>query len=378
MVVLLTVVLQQSAGAQVKITNNDYPLEPGLDSVWFDQSGASIPIPEKGPNKQYDYSGLIRTSSQILKILDGGKHSVIKGATHKHRGDYTIQGYDFRTFEYVRVDADGYSTVGRAQFDTSHSLILVTGNANDIMHFPDYDQEYTHPRTMMKFPFAYEDEWSGMDIQVTKFDITVAAFGLNQVPGEIVRRRYQKREVVGYGELTIPDGEGGKSLPINVLLVNTRDSIIDSVFLAGQPAPTALLDAFKFTQGRTKIYETYSFEMRGLGRQPLGFVLDQNGVVDYTFYRPRAARLVVGAPEINIGSAAPSIYPTQVQSGGVINVSEGFDNAKLTSLDGKTHVLVGNGTQGYHLSELQSGMYVLQLSNKLGTLQATEKITVIR
>jgi len=366
--------------AQITLTSKDYPLKVGPDSFLIDNNGAAIALPKGGADMKWDYSNLTQSSARVDQVLDGSKLSAFDEATHKHRTAYVVQAFRFRAMDYERVDENGYSTVGRVQFDTAHSLLTVTGNAADEMHFPYYEQKFTHPRKKMKFPYSYQDGWEEMDIQLTKFDLTVAAFGLNKTPGEIVRRRYQKREVIGYGELSLPNGSGGKSQPIHVLLVNIKDSIIDSVFLAGSPAPAPLLAAFNFTQGNTWHYEVYAFEMRGLGRQPLGFTLKANGDVSYAYYRPRAARLVVGTSEPSVQKDA-SVYPSQVMAGQALKVigpAQQVHTAKLIATDGKVYALQHQSVNSYLVPDVAPGVYLLQVSDAHLRRQFTQKIVVVK
>lgn len=365
--------------AQISLTAKDYPFELGSDSLSIDENGAAISLPKGGADMKWDYSKLTQSLAFVDQVLDGTKHSAFDGATHKQREAYTVQAFRFRAMNFEKVDENGYSEVGRIQFDSSHSLLTVTGNAADEMHFPYYEQKFTHPRNKIKFPYTYQDGWEEMDIQLTKFNLTVAAFGLNKTPGEVVRRRYQKREVIGYGELTLPDGSGGKSRPMQVLLVHIKDSIIDSVFLAGSPAPAPLLAAFKFTQGDTWHYESYAFEMKGLGRQPLGLILKENGEVSYAYYRPRATRLGVSTDE-RIAKEEGSIYPSQVKAGQTVRVASSLNQlnkARLIATDGSIHALQSRALNSYLVPDVAPGVYMLQVFDTEVRKQFTERIVVV-
>lgn len=375
-----TFYLPNQLSAQITLTVKDYPLKVGSDSLSFNENGSAIAVPQGGADMKWDYSNLSPTFTRVDQVLDGTGQAAFDEATHKHREVFSVQSFRFRAMDYEKLDANSFTTVGRIQFDTTHSLLTVTGNAADEMHFPYYEQKFTHPRNKIKFPYTYQDKWEEMDIQLTKFDLTVAAFGLNKTPGEIVRRRFQKREVIGYGELTLPDGSGGKSQPIHVLLVNIKDSIVDSVFLAGSPAPPSLLAAFNFTQGHTWHYEAYAFEMRGLGRQPLGFIMDEDGKVDYAYYRPRATRLVVGVNE-SIVNRSTSVYPSQIRAGESIHL-QGFPEqpgrVRLLAMDGRTYNLRSTSSYSYQVPNIVQGMYLIHITDADGRTQVAERISIVK
>ncbi|MBI1184646.1 hypothetical protein GC194_10260 [bacterium] len=352
--------------AQVVITKATYPFGVGIDSFSYVSNASSLSLPEKGADKTYDYSNANWVGYELAVYNDASASTEFPSATEKMNTYYSVQGMIYRAKDYYRTDDKGYAFVGRTQFDTAYSLLKTTGNANDEFHFPTSSNKTEPNRYQMKFPFTYEDSWQEMDIQIVDYDITIAAFGLNKVPGTIVRRRYQTRKVVGYGKLILPDGNGGKAPAINALLVTTKDSIIDSVFLAGKPAPAALLAAFKYQQGYTWIYKTVVFEMQNLGRQPLGFVLNTDGSINHGYIRPRATRVPTGLEKINEQISQWQLYPNNLKSGEVltINSSEKITELHITGVDGKSYILRSNGDNKFTIPNLSSGLYVVNYTSK--------------
>ena len=103
----------------------------------------------------------------------------------------------------------------------------------DQLHFPDFKQYYTYDQDHVQFPLAYMNSWVNDFSRTIQFDITVAGFGLSAVPGFAKRNFIEIREVTGYGKLLMTDSTGATSDTMDVLLLKTNRTAIDSFFLGG-------------------------------------------------------------------------------------------------------------------------------------------------
>lgn len=371
----------QSAHSQITINHKDYPFKPGFDSFMIDENPANSFVPKGGANKVWDYSGLSVNEWGYEYFKDETGNTAFPTATHSQAAAYTFNNFEYRSTDYFRFDKNGNAAIGRTQYDTSFSLAMVTGGPNDLFRYPQADVPFPEERQYMFFPMDKESVYEGVDIQDTRFELTVAAFGLNKTPGNSKRWRYQKREVIGWGQIIIPDGKGGKTDPINVLAIHITDSIIDSFYLAGQPAPAALLTAFGAQQGLTRRYDAYAFETIGLGRQVAGVVTGWDDKINHTYVRPQAGKLGVGVDDLT-KLPQVSVYPSVLQKDGMLNVVT--DNkATTTSVmllgqDGKQHVLHQNGEGQFALpADLSSGVYVYVVNDPSNHQMASGKLMVM-
>jgi len=378
MIILALAVYAIPGKAQISITKSDYPFKPGLDIFHVDYDGSKWSLPEEGANKTYDYAHLVKDETFNEQNLDGSKNSSFPDATIKEKTLYNIAGFEYRVHRYYAVTDKSFYGVGRTQFDSTHSLATVTGVSTDQIHYPQADLEYPNKRDYMKFPMTYGDSWEETETEVTQFELTIAAFGLNKTPGTAIKHQSSAREVVGYGKLIIPDDDGKASAGIDVLLVKIIETSVDSVFLGGAPAPKALLDAFNFTQGRTTVLRAYTFEMIGLGRQALTITFDEMGIAEDAVFRPRAAAVATGSNDIvqNI-----SIYPSTLRPGDILNVQlpsqDVIASLQLVNLQGVSISLQNIGPGKYLVPQhLAPGMYVYEAKNQEATRMASGKLLV--
>lgn len=342
-------------------------MKPGIDSSMIDFDAANSFIPQGGANKTYDYSGLSATGWRYLRMKDETGNTTFPTATQSNTAAYTFKDFEYRATDYYRFDKNGYFAIGRTQFDTSYSLATITGGPNDLFRYPQADMPFPKERQYKRFPINKESVYEGVDVQHAKFELTVAGFGLNQAPGSSKRWRYQKREVIGWGQIIIPDGEGGKTDPIDVLTISVTDSIIDSFYLGGKLAPAALLAAFGAEQGYRGHYKSYAFETIGLGRQVVGVITGYDDKIDYTYFRPQAGEIGVGVAEAQQVPKV-SVYPTMVQKGGTVNIETEMNNltinVALIGQDGKKTMLQQNGEGQFVVPvNLSSGVYVYMVAD---------------
>lgn len=365
--------------AQITITQADYPTFLGKDPFTVDLNiNMSIKLPEEGPDKTYNYSALQTSTSEEATYFDATNVEAFPEASYYSRGELTVAGFNFRVKEYSAITTDGHFEVGRTQMDSSHSLLMVTGDAADEMHFPTADLIYPSHKSFLKFPAKYQDSWAETQVEITKFNLTVAAFALNNTPGEVRRTRITTREVVGYGKLTLPGKDQKPSKEIDVLLLKYFETRIDSVFLGGAPAPPALLSAFQFTQGSTSTFRAYIFETNGFGLQPLFINYDERNNVESATYRRRTADVVnsISSAEHNL-----EVYPNQLRGGQLITVdlgqNETLENFRLVSMQGTEIPMVKmNNNQFLIPTGTKPGLYIYEARNTSATKVAVGKIIV--
>ena len=358
----LMLALSASLQGQITIYSSDYPLSPGTDLVASALFPSEVPLPEEGGDKIYDYSTLQRSDMYSIKLYDGSKNPAFPDATIMQRSvSYTLK---FPIYEqsYEAITEDAYYGVGKTQLKATYSLSEATGSDSDYIHIPRVDLEYPSKRAYVKFPMTYGDAWEETEVVVTQFELTMPAYELQNTPCEIIEYKNTSREVVGYGNLILPDEDGSPSRPIEVLLVKIREVKTDSIFMDGELAPADLVYAFLSEQGETSITEGYVFEMKGLGRQPLMIPLADDGRPEEVLFRPKAVELT-SVPGFKKHDLA--IYPSIVGPGQVITVGDGASyesqRVELVGVQGRVIELKNLQNNQFRIpSGLQPGLYFVR------------------
>lgn len=144
-----------------------------------------------------------------------------------------------------------------------YGLDSFTGNTADSLVFPVQGYVFAQPRTILSFPFTANSAWHSTTRAAVDFNLTVTAYNLNKTPGKHVYHTIQNDSIVGWGKLTVHTANGS-SIPYDVLMDRVERYAIDSFYLAGSPAPAALMSAFGITQGqKTDVRYMYNFYRAG-------------------------------------------------------------------------------------------------------------------
>jgi len=231
--------------------------------------------------------------------------------------------YSFSAFQYSSdiaygITAQGVQRFGETMGRQAYSLGAMTMNNMDSLVFLAQTVNYTAPRTMLAFPATANSNWTGTYSFNTNFELTVAAYSLNHVPGYRRTNVTTMDTVKGWGTMQVKMINGQNSSPMNVLAVKTHIQVIDSFFLGGNPAPAQLLTAFGLAQGQA--VHTYRIAYYRSGEvEPL---LVEN-YTDNTYATKSASsvhqnRLTSATAVTDIsGISAISIYPNPVTNGSI-------------------------------------------------------------
>ncbi len=246
--------------AQVTIKKSNFPVQPGTD-IYYSKSNTDIATPSEGPNQVWDYSGIPLGTQFSSQNEDATNDPDIPNASIRVLGNLNFQGFKIPNYVYQSLDETGYKQVGLKSLDTTFPIDSITGGPNDVLRFPPIARPHEGGTgDLLRFPASYKDKWTDTYIAYTDFELTVGLFGLDQQPGVDKQYLTHTSEVVGYGELIIPLEDGTPSDPVEVLLIKSTTTRIDSFFLGGFPAPDALIGAFGTTQGAvTDLGVDYSF-----------------------------------------------------------------------------------------------------------------------
>jgi hypothetical protein len=292
---------------------------------------------------------------------------------------YTIESSD-----YDGLDENGVYGIGRYSIDTTYSITNVTGGPNDRLRFVGGSWAFDGRFDYLKFPMTYGDSWTQDRIEDAPFLLTVAAFGMNQVPGNRKRIITQTREITGWGNMVIPNKDGEPNMAQEVLQMRIERVAIDSFFLGGAPAPPQLLAAFGVTQGSISQDQFYLFYTLNDQSNIMRVNVRSNGSIESLYYKP----------EINdMGTSVKSnvltpvmFFPNPVAPTQVLTIQTKTPvisgRFELLDLNGRTMFSRAFDSDSGSISSIQMpyyllpGTYVFQLLDSKGTLQNIGKLNV--
>lgn len=319
--------------AQVTIDQNNFPRPAGFVDTGVEASVSGVALPTEGVGQTWDYSALTSIDNFEIEMNDATADPDFPTALNYRNLQLAFQAFQMRGREYEAVDADGWYLLGRSIIDTTHSITAISGGANDVLNFPDQVNALEETWDYLRFPVAFNDNWSMQAVEQVHFNLTVAGFGLNNAPGLAETTFSETRTVVGEGTLIIPDANGNPSGPLDAILIKVENRTdIDSFFLGGQLAPPQLLTAFGVTQGAVTEYDDYYvFYVPNFHATVLNINLNGSGEILDVYYRPGAAALAT-----SIGDAASlnamRTYPNPIAAGDVMNIDL-TDNTSATTVE---------------------------------------------
>lgn len=252
-----------SAQTPITIVAADMPIPTGPINV-DDITGLSAgEVP--ATNAFWDYSNFFgndRVSADYYPefvpfFLDAGV-DVYRGMTKNINA-----GFGYQIYQEFDFNANGVYDVGVDVEGGGNTLLPFTGNINDSIFIPAQREIASVPRRIIEFPFTENSSWSSSSRRVTDIIINIPDFGLNYAPLQHAYTWVRQDTIVGWGKMRVytPDGP---SISYDVLMDQIEEYTLDSFYLNGAPAPSALLNAFGITQGqKTEEANRYNFYRKG-------------------------------------------------------------------------------------------------------------------
>ena len=209
----------------------------------FDLSG--IPSLAGGENLVWDLSNVTVASSGQTNEYSAYADSRVPDANLSFDGvSINSLSGEIRDIFYLRgLDQTGYYSIGVHYLQGLE--VSIFGGAGSIT-FPDDDMDaYSEKKILLKFPVNYGDTHTQ---QITSTDEMIANLpsqGINNVPGDITDTEDFDSEVIGWGQLKLPDYDQ----PFDALLIKYNETTTRNYFLGGAPAPADLLTALGLVDG---------------------------------------------------------------------------------------------------------------------------------
>ena len=155
--------------------------------------------------------------------------------------------YDVKAWEVI--NASGIISLGESMDQQTIDLSALTDPGDNLV-FPAQTVPYSSPRTIIKFPATYNDNWSSSFRSVTNFNATIQSMLLNNVPAQRATNTVQHDTVIGWGRIRVKDANGTPSAYMNVLQVKTHIAQSDSFYVNGQPVDNSILSNLMMSRGR--------------------------------------------------------------------------------------------------------------------------------
>jgi hypothetical protein len=223
-----------------------------------------LPV-QLGPNQNWDYSdvstGGVLTNTyyeETMPFYTNVGVDVYASSTKNFNANFTYSIFNEYDFNSNGVDDKGLYVPAQA-----YSLAMMTGSSNDSLIFEDQDYILSTARRIMQFPMTANTSWTSASPRVANFNLKIAAFGLNNTPAQHKYTIHRKDTVVAWGKLSVYTNNG-PSIAYDVLMERYEQYAVDSFFVAGAPAPLALLNGMGVSQGQiTNVSYGYNFYRSG-------------------------------------------------------------------------------------------------------------------
>lgn len=276
--ILLTMV-SFSSHAQITLIQSGYTgTYAGVSDTFLNSgSGALLAAIPPDTNANWDLYGEV--TAHPLYIINSYAPSTTPYAQFAPEEQSYFSGLYVNEYMECGITDTAYSRYGDSIYRQPNNISGTTGGSTDSLIFDAQNTIFSHPQTLIKFPATYMSNWISTFRTTINFHLDVAAYLLVNTPGYQVSYLTYADTVIGWGKMRVRELGGDTSGYINVLQVKEVITEVDSFYLNGSPAPTALLTAFSVSQGQTS-NSYYQYYERVAEVLPLAAVSYQDPTYD--------------------------------------------------------------------------------------------------
>jgi len=369
---------------QIVIDYENFPKPESYEVLRYQANPVGIDVPISGVDMEWDYANLEPIDSINSVFFNAEGNTVFPNAKYYTENNLLFLAYFIESSDYEGLDQNGVYGIGRYSIDTTYSITNVTGGPNDRLRFVGGPLSFDGRFDYLKFPMTYGDSWTQDRIEDVPFLLTVAAFGLNQVPGNRKRITTQTREITGWGNMVIPNKDGEPNMPQEVLQMRVERVAVDSFFLGGEPAPPQLLAAFGLTQGSAFQDQFYLFFNTNDQSNIMRVNVSSNGSIESLYYKPEINDM---GTSVKSNFLAPvMVFPNPVAPAQTLTIQTEAPvlsgRFELSDLNGRTIFSQTFDSNAGSITSLQMpyfllpGTYIFQLLDSKGTLKSIGKLNV--
>lgn len=359
-----------SGYSQIIVNKANLYVEHG-DVATLELPGLTV-NPSSGPNQTWNLSALSKGNLDYLNY-EAGTSASFPAAVSKLDEDVSIGGaFTIPATRYYGSVDGGFGVIGISVPQTTVPIDGITGTAGDKITFAAQDdiQNAFH----IPFPLTYGGKYTTSNRLVMDGKLTAAVLSLSNADFAYVEHTIYEDTVTGWGTMRLPHPTASSTIDYEVLRVDRKITVIDSVYIQGMPAPSSLLAQFGLIQGRTNVYYRSQF----YSPNSKLYMLRINYMSDATFSTPHNA--FSNASAYGLGAASDKLNDTKIWpnpvSGNTLNVqwnkAETAHKITLTDIQGRIICNRNIQVQGqYTLSlpeELPSGLYTLEVTGENGII----------
>lgn len=374
-----------SFAQSIDFSNYSFP-QAQVDRFLVGATG-NLSLASTGNNQTWNYGNVVNVGTDSIHYYSAQDSLNGYPAVYNfvERNLVSPTGATINAFRFYNISQSGFYSAAFYTEAFSESLAAFTGGASDMLQVPAQRFTFADSLFYLKFPVTSGNTWTTSQDRIVNYNLSLAGFGLNNTPGYFKATETHTRTVVGDGTIIIPDESGNPMPPVPVLMISINQSITDSVYLAGQPAPSALLSAFGLSQG-TVVNSSYVlfYALTNPSLPIVGYNLDAAGNIAYFYYRPSEVRRALNIGLNENTAELFNAYPNPIKSGQTLQLSlleDGLTNAYvLSSLSGQ---IVQSGecnalNSSIKLNEgIEAGIYILSLKDRQGQLIQRTKLHVL-
>lgn len=355
----------------------------------LDHTGASAP--EIGEGLVWDFSGLSLDGSFTADYEEPSSPLFPQANITEPSFATLLGGLGVQTgLNYNSIDDSGYGSWGSIGEQVTVPLAPVTGMDTDNLTILELVIQYNQRRDILKFPLNYGDSWTHSETYNVDFLVTVAGFGLQNVPAGQTIQDSVSYEVAGYGTVILPNPEGSDQEPVSIegLLIKRDRITINNYTLGGQPAPQLMLDAFGLTQGESQVTTRYFIYAKGLPRTAANIGVDANGEITSFTISDDITQLISSTSQPTAEPLQAKAFPNPIVAGEALSVElpATIQNGTLQLLDAfgrQAATWPVSGLQGQIVpcnlpAHLQAGLYVYRIMENNQEVRGIGKLNVIR
>lgn len=263
--------------AQITITPTDYqsPLDDTVMSLGvfsISLQGEYYAPPAAGSGQTWDFRWLELTAMSMDEELSASSANFTDGNNVDMapvRSAFN-PGLAAMGTQVEALSDEGKILLGE-EIETAQTLSLDCGTCTDAdsMRFEPVVNTYEEPDTLVYFPLAEGDSWSSSYTRAYDLTLFLPTFGQENVAAQQTDSISVSYNVVGSGEVVLPNLTRSGFQNIDVLVLERVVSIRSFYTVDGQSAPQALLDSLGTAEGDTLVLSTYEFWTQGLDRPAL-------------------------------------------------------------------------------------------------------------
>lgn len=238
----------------VLTSENTLMTQAGDTQGWYQINSTGMDFPATGDNQVWDYSAVEVGTNLYTDSYVQANNPSFPEATHARTAYYGLAAFQLNGMAYFQNTTTGEYYMGNSYEEASFDL-----NGMGTLDVPAQSNPYGTGQTYLRLPAQYNSTWQSDIHALLNTELTIGLMGLDHTPTVYDQISHFRDTVVGAGTLKLPGG-----FTTEALLVKSVVTIVDSFYVAGEPAPPALLAALGLQQGSTSTGTQHRFYAAGV------------------------------------------------------------------------------------------------------------------